>query len=55
MRLGENYQEARGVAEQINEEAIKVFGDMDATQFNKWLQENPDKLNLMELKKVLQE
>lgn len=42
MRLGENYQEARGVAEQINEEALKVFGDMDATQFNKWLQENPD-------------
>lgn len=42
MRLGENYQEARGVAEQITEEALNVFSDMDATQFNKWLQENPD-------------
>lgn len=42
MRLGENYQEARGVAEQITEEALNVFSDMDASKFNKWLQENPD-------------
>lgn len=42
MRLGENYQEARGIAEQITEEALNVFSDMDASKFNKWLQENPD-------------
>lgn len=42
MRLGENYQEARGVAEQINQEALDLFAGMNPDQMQKWMQENPD-------------
>lgn len=42
MRLGENYQEARGVAEQINQEALDLFAGMNPDQMQKWIQENPD-------------
>lgn len=42
MRLGENYQEARGVAEQINQEAIDLFSNMSDVELKKWMQDNPD-------------
>lgn len=42
MRLGENYQEARGVAEQINQEAIDLFTGMNDSEYNKWLEQNQD-------------
>lgn len=42
MRLGENYQEARGVAEQINQEALDLFAGMNPDEMQKWIQENPD-------------
>lgn len=42
MRLGENYQEARGVAEQIQQEAIDTFSKMSPAELQKWMQDNPD-------------
>lgn len=42
MRLGENYQEARGVAEQIEEEALSLFTGMSDEEFQTWLDNNPD-------------
>lgn len=42
MRLGENYQEARGVAEQINQEAVDLFSNMSDVELKKWMQDNPD-------------
>ena len=42
MRLGENYQEARGVAEQIEGEALSLFTGMSDEEFQNWLDNNPD-------------
>ena len=42
MRLGENYQEARGVAEQIEGEALSLFTGMSDEEFQTWLDNNPD-------------
>lgn len=42
MRLGENYQEARGVAEQIEGEALSIFTGMSDEEFQNWLDNNPD-------------
>lgn len=42
MRLGENYQEARGVAEQIESEALSLFTGMSDEEFQNWLDNNPD-------------
>lgn len=42
MRLGENYQEARGVAEQIEGEALSLFTRMSDEEFQNWLDNNPD-------------
>lgn len=42
MRLGENYQEARGVAEQIEGEALSLFTRMSDEEFQNWLNNNPD-------------
>lgn len=42
MRLGENYQEARGVAEQIEDEALSLFTGMSDEEFQNWLDNNPD-------------
>lgn len=50
MRLGENYQEARGVAEQLNEEALGVFNGMSDSEFQNWLNSNPDLANESETK-----
>lgn len=45
MRLGENYQEARGVAEQIEGEALSLFTGMSDEEFQNWLDNNPDIAN----------
>lgn len=45
MRLGENYQEARGVAEQIEGEALSLFTGMSDEEFQTWLDNNPDIAN----------
>ena len=45
MRLGENYQEARGVAEQIHQEATDLFGNMSDVEYRKWLEDNQDIVN----------
>lgn len=45
MRLGENYQEARGVAEQIEGEALSLFTGMSDEEFQTWLDNNPDVAN----------
>jgi hypothetical protein len=45
MRLGENYQEARGVAEQIEGEALSLFTGMSDEEFQAWLDNNPDIAN----------
>lgn len=45
MRLGENYQEARGVAEQIEGEALSLFTGMSDEEFQTWLNHNPDVAN----------
>lgn len=45
MRLGENYQEARGVAEQIEGEALSLFNGMSDEEFQTWLDNNPDIAN----------
>lgn len=45
MRLGENYQEARGVAEQIEGEALSMFTGMSDEEFQTWLDNNPDIAN----------
>lgn len=45
MRLGENYQEARGVAEQIEGEALSLFTGMSNEEFQTWLDNNPDIAN----------
>lgn len=45
MRLGENYQEARGVAEQIESEALSLFTGMSDEEFQNWLDNNPDIAN----------
>lgn len=45
MRLGENYQEARGVAEQIYQEAIDLFSNMSDVEYRKWLEDNQDIVN----------
>lgn len=45
MRLGENYQEARGVAEQIEDEALSLFTGMSDEEFQNWLDNNPDIAN----------
>lgn len=42
MRLGENYQEARGVAEQTEGEALSLFTGMSDEEFQNWLDNNPD-------------
>lgn len=42
MRLGENYQEARGVADQIEGEALSLFTGMSDEEFQNWLDNNPD-------------
>lgn len=42
MRLGENYQEARGVAEQIEGEVLSLFTGMSDEEFQNWLDNNPD-------------
>lgn len=42
MRLGENYQEARGVAEQIQNEAFDLFAGMSPDEMQKWIKDNPD-------------
>lgn len=45
MRFGENYQEARGVAEQIEGEALSLFTGMSDEEFQTWLDNNPDIAN----------
>ena len=45
MRLGENYQEARGVVEQIEGEALSLFTGMSDEEFQTWLDNNPDIAN----------
>lgn len=45
MRLGENYQEARGVAEQIQQEATDLFSNMSDIEYRKWLEDNQDVVN----------
>lgn len=45
MRLSENYQEARGVAEQIEGEALSLFTGMSDEEFQNWLDNNPDIAN----------
>lgn len=45
MRLGENYQEARGVAEQMEGEALSLFTGMSDEEFQNWLDNNPDIAN----------
>lgn len=45
MRLGENYQEARGVAEQIEGESLSLFTGMSDEEFQTWLDNNPDIAN----------
>lgn len=45
MRLGENYQEARGVAEQIYQEATDLFSNMSDVEYRKWLEDNQDIVN----------
>lgn len=45
MRLGENYQESRGVAEQIEGEALSLFTGMSDEEFQNWLDNNPDIAN----------
>ena len=45
MRLGENYQEARGVAEQTEGEALSLFTGMSDEEFQTWLDNNPDIAN----------
>lgn len=45
MRLGENYQEARGVAEQIEGKALSLFTGMSDEEFQNWLDNNPDIAN----------
>lgn len=42
MRLGENYQESRATAQQMNTEALDTFYKMTDNDYNKWISENQD-------------
>lgn len=42
MRLGENYQEARQVNEQVKGETITYFNSIPEDEYNKWINDNKD-------------